>query len=137
MATPTKVEVIRKYVELLRNDDVTAFPPPLYEMFDKTINTKDWSEIRLWVHVFVSNYATTPVTASAKLNVSFFHIFGITLGGGGSYPYSNAVIPWNGFTSYINGFVSAPIIGEKLRIVCFAEDLPTGPYQLFVTYYLV
>jgi hypothetical protein len=87
------------------------------------------------VHVFVSNYATTPVTASAKLNIKFFHLFGI--GGAEQFSYRDAVIPWNGVTSYINGFVSAPIIGQKLRIACYAESLPAGPFQLFVAYYLV
>jgi hypothetical protein len=137
MAAHTKVEVVRKYVELLRNDSAPTFSPPLYEVFDKTIDTADWNEIRLWVHVFVTNYATTPVTAAAKLKGEFFHVFGIVLGGGGQFPYRESVIPWNGFTSYINGYVSAPIIGEKLRIVCLAENLPAGPYELFVTYYLV
>ncbi|HME50364.1 hypothetical protein [Mycobacterium sp.] len=137
MAAPTKVEVVRKYVELLRNDNAPTFTPPLYEVFDETIDVGDWNEIRLWVHVFVSNYAATPVTAAAKLNVQFFHLFGMQLGGGGQFPYSNAVIPWDGFTSYINGYVSAPIIGERLRILCFAGSLPPGPYELFVTYYLV
>ncbi len=137
MAAPTKVEVVRKYVELLRNDNAPTFSPPLHEVFDQTIDVGDWNEIRLWVHVFVSNYATTPVTAAAKLNVQFFHVFGMQLGGGGQFPYSNAVIPWDGVTSYINGYVSAPIIGEQLRILCYAESLPPGPYELFVTYYLV
>jgi hypothetical protein len=137
MAAPTKVEVVRKYVELLRNDNAPTFSPPLNEVFDKTIDVGDWKEIRLWVHVFVSNYATTPVTAAAQLNVQFLHVFGVQLGGGGEFIYSNAVIPGDGFTSYINGYVSAPIIGEQLRIVCYAESLPPGPYELFVTYYLV
>ena len=88
-------------------------------------------------HVFITNYATTPLTAAAKLRVEFLHVFGITLGGGGQYQYSQPIIPWNGVTSYINGYVSAPIIGEKLRILRLAENLPAGPYQLFVTYYLV
>lgn len=134
---PTNVEVVRKYVELIRNDSAPTFSPPLYEVFDQTIDTANWNEIRLWVHVFITNYATTPLTAAAKLRVEFLHVFGITLGGGGQYQYSQPVIPWNGVTSYINGYVSAPIIGEKLRILCLAENLPAGPYQLFVTYYLV
>jgi hypothetical protein len=137
MAAPTKVEVVRKYVELLRNDNASTFSPPLHEVFDETIDVGDWNEIRLWVHVFISNYATTPLTAAAKLNVQFLHIFGIQLGGGGQFIYSNAAISWDHVTSYINGYVSAPIIGEKLRILCYAESLPPGPYELFATYYLV
>ncbi len=90
---PTNVEVVRKYVELIRNDSAPTFSPPLYEVFDQTIDTANWDEIRLWVHVFITNYATTPLTAAAKLRVEFLHVFGITLGGGGQYQYSQPIIP--------------------------------------------
>ena len=126
-----------KYVELYRNDNVPSFPAPLRAVFDKTIETLGYSEIRVWVHVFVENYAKTPVTSAAKLNVRFMHLFGGQLGSGGQFDYKQSVIPWNSVTSFINGDVVAPIIGDKLRILCTAGDLPAGPYSVFVTYYLV
>jgi hypothetical protein len=126
-----------KYVELLRDDNVASFPPPLHAVVDKIIDTAGARDIRVWVHVFVKNYAQTPVTAAAKLNVRFLHTFGGQLGGGGQFDYLQATIPWNHVTSYINGYVAAPIIGDKLRILCIADGVPAGPYQVFVTYYLV
>ena len=85
MAAPTKVEVVRKYVELLRNESAPTSLPPLHKVFDKTIDVGNWNEIRLWVHVFVSNYNTTPLTSAAQLNVQFLHLFGAQLGGGPIY----------------------------------------------------
>ena len=126
-----------KYVELIRQDNLASFPPPFFFVFDSTIDTADWREIRVWVHVFVENYAQTPVTAAAYLNVRFMHVFGYQLGGGGEFHYTQATIPWNNVTSYIDGYVTAPIIGNKLRIVCGPENLPPGPYDVFVTYYLL
>lgn len=126
-----------KYVELIRQDNLAGFPPPFHTVFDNIINTADWKEIRVWVHVFVENYAQTPLTAAAKLNVRFLHVFGQQLGGGGQFDYTRVTIPWNSVTSYIDGYVAAPIIGDKLRIVCDPENLPPGPYNVFVAYYLL
>jgi hypothetical protein len=126
-----------KYVELIRQDNLASFPPPLNAVFDNIIYTADWKEIRVWVHVFVEHFATTPVTAATKLHVRFLHVFGQQLGGGGQFDYTQRTIPWNQVTSYINGYVTAPIIGDKLRILCIPESLPPGPYDVFVTYYLV
>jgi len=126
-----------KYVELVRDDNLASFPTPLHSVVDKIIDTADSKEVRVWVHVFVKNYAHTPVTAAAKIDVRFLHTFGSQLGGGGQFDYSQATILWNHMTSYINGYVVAPIIGDKLRILCTANNLPPGPYQVFVTYYLL
>ena len=72
-----------KYVELVRQDNCPSFPAPLHAVVDKIIDTAGFNEIRVWVHVFVERYAQTPVTAAAKLNVRFMHVFGGQLGGGG------------------------------------------------------
>lgn len=125
-----------RYVELVRQDNCPGFPDPLHAVVDKIIDTAGFNEIRVWVHVFVERYAHTPVTAAAKLNVRFMHVFGGQLGGGGQFDYAQASIPWNHVTSYINGYVTSPIIGDKLRILCSAESLPPGPYSVFVTYHL-
>lgn len=124
-----------KYVELVRQDNLAAFP--VLFVFDQTVETAGWKEISVWVHVFVDNYALTRVTSAAKLRIRFMHLFGHQLGGGGSFDYAAATIPWNNVTSYINGCVHERLIGDKLRIVCSAENLPAGPYRLFVTIYLV
>jgi hypothetical protein len=123
-----------KYVELVRQDNVAAFPDPF--VFDQTVDTAGWKEISVWVHVFVNNFNLAPITSAAKLRVRFMHVFGHQLGAGGSFDYAAATIPWNSVTSYINGDVHQRLIGDKLRIVCTAENLPPGPYQLFVTCYL-
>ncbi len=126
-----------KYVELVRIDHLASLPDPLHAVFDKTVATEDYAQVRVWVQVFVENYAHTPVTAAARLNVRFLHSFGQQLGGGGQFDYSHATIAWNNVTSYINGYVTAPIIGSQLRILCTAENLPAGPYNVFATYYLL
>jgi hypothetical protein len=33
--------------------------------------------------------------------------------------------------------VARILIGNQLRLVCHPENLPPGPYKLYVTYYLV
>ena len=130
---PTDAE----YVELVRQDGVAAFPPPLHALCNKIIDTKNYAEIRLWVHVFILGFEHAPVTEAAKLKVRFVHVFGHQLGGGGQFDYTQRSISWNQVTSYINGYVTAPIIGDRLRILCIPESLPSGPYNVFVTYYLV
>jgi hypothetical protein len=45
-----------KYVELIREDNLMSFPPPLGAVCDKIIDTTDYREIRVWVHVFVRNF---------------------------------------------------------------------------------
>jgi hypothetical protein len=131
-----KKRVRTKYVELIALDNVPAFAEPIgpgYQVaFDETIATAGFSEIRLWVHIFATNYETTPVTSAARLTVRFMHQFG-----GGSFHYEEGTIPYNGVTSYINGYCAQPIIGDRLRLWCHPENLPPGPYQLYVTYYLV
>jgi hypothetical protein len=125
---PTDAE----YVELIRQDGVASFP---HALCDKIIDTKKYAEIRLWVHLFVLGEAQ--VTETTKLNVRFMHVFGHQLGGGGQFDYAQRTIPWNHLTSFIDGYVTAPIIGDSLRILCIPESLPSGPYNVFVTYYLV
>ena len=130
---PTDAE----YIELVRQDGLAAFPPPLHALCDKIIDTKRYAEIRIWVHVFVRGYEHAQVTEATKLKVRFMHVFGQQLGGGGQFDYTQRTIPWNYVTSYINGYVTAPIIGDMLRILVIPEGLPSGPYDVFVTYYLV
>ena len=124
-----------KYVEMLSLDNVvsleTPFGPGYPIVFDEKIDTEGFSEIRVWVHVSVKNYAATPVTNTTKLIVRFMHQFP-----GGSFDYTEGTIT-SDVTSYINGYLARPIIGERLRILCHPENLPPGPYRIFVTYYMV
>jgi hypothetical protein len=125
-----------KYVELianqLLNQPLTPIGPGYPELFDETIDVAGWKEIRVWVHVFVDNYQTTPIaTTSARLELRFMHNFA-----GGSFDYDKAVFQTN-VTSYIDGFAVKPVIGNKLRLLCHPENLPPGPYRLSVTYLLV
>ena len=48
-----------------------------------------------------------------------------------------ATIPWNGVTSYINGYAVKPVIGKQLRLLCHPVGLPPPPYGLSMTYLLV
>lgn len=131
---PPQKGIVTQYVELV-NETLGAFATPFgpgYDVaFDETIDTAGFNEIRLWVHVFADNYATTPITSSAKLAVHFMHVFT-----GGSFDYEEHVIE-KSFASYINGYCAAPIIGDRLRIMCHPTGMPPGPYRLEVTYYLV
>ncbi len=125
-----------KYGVLVARQDVPEFEEPFgpgYQVaFDEVIDTKGYSEIRLWVHVFVDNYATGPVTSQAQLNVRFLHQFP-----GGSFDYERQTLGWNNVTSYINGYVARPILGDSLRVLCSPRNMPPGPYDIFVTYLLV
>ena len=84
-------------------------------------------------HVFIVNYATTPLTPGANLLLRFMHDFG----GGDSFDYETANIPFLGVTSYIDGYTVKPIIGKELRLLCHPTQLPPGPYNMSVTYLLV
>ncbi len=126
-----------KYVELIADRAVptplTPFGPGYDVLFDEKIDVLGWAEIRVWVHVFVDNYETTPVTSVTTLELRFMHDFVSS----NSFNYEVAVLPWNGVTSYINGYTTQPIIGKELRLICHPVDLPPGPYRLSVTYLLV
>lgn len=124
-----------RYVVLVEQQHVPAFEEPFgpgYQVvFDEKIETKGFAEIRVWVHVFVEDYETNPVTPSSRLTVRFMHQFP-----GGSFDYEQGTITSN-VTSYINGYVAKPIIGDMLRLLCRASNMPPGPYTIDVTYYLV
>ncbi len=125
-----------KYGVLVARHDVPAFDEPFgpgyLVAFDEVIDTRGFSEIRLWVHVFVDNYSTGPVTSQAELNVRFLHQFP-----GGSFDYERETLGWNHVTSYINGYAARPILGDSLRVLCNPRNMPPGPYDIFVTYLLV
>lgn len=132
----TKVDLaLTKYAEPIKNQTIAALAAPFgpgYEvLFDLPVPVDGWKEIRVWVHVFVDNYAGTPVTASAQLELRFMHTFT-----GGSFDYEKATIAWNHVTSYINGYVVKPMIGKALRLLCHPVSLPPPPYHLTVTYLL-
>ena len=134
---PSPAPVSTKYVELIK-DKVLAGPEapfgPGYDvLFDEKIPVAGWKKIRVWVHVFVDNYETTPVTASTKLDVRFMHDFC----GSNSFDYAVTTLSYNHATSYINGVASQDIIGKELRLLCHPRHLPAGPYRLSVTYLLV
>lgn len=125
-----------QYVELVKNQTIAtpSYPVgPGYEvLLDSEIKVDGWKEIRVWVHLFVENYATTPITSAAKLELRFMHNFS-----GGSFDYEKITFPWDGVTSYMNGYVVKPIIGKELRLYLHPINLPPHPYRLSVTYLLV
>ncbi len=128
---------LTKYVELYKDKSLlgptTPFGPGYDVLFDSKVKVDGWKEIRLWVHVFVDNYAASPLTSAANLQLRFMHDFGSS----DSFDYETADIAFNGVTSYINGYAVKPIIGKELRLLCHPTDLPAGPYTLGVTYLLV
>ncbi len=130
------VTALTHYVELYRDNPLPnpsePFGPGYDVLFDDRIQVDGWKEIRVWVHVFIDNYAATPVTNAAHLQVRFMHDFA-----GDSFDYETANIQFNGVTSYIDGYAAKPLIGKELRLLCHPVDLPPGPYQLSVTYLLV
>ncbi len=125
-----------KYGVLVARQDVPAFDEPFgpgyLVAFDEVIDTRGYSEIRLWVHVFVDNYAMGPVTSQSKLDVRFLHQFP-----GGSFDYERQTLGWNNVTSYINGYAARPILGDSVRVLCNPKNLPPGPYDIYATYLLV
>jgi hypothetical protein len=125
-----------KYVELIAAQHLpaplTPFGPGYDVLFDKKVAVAGWKEIRVWVHVFVDNYAVTPVTASTRLELRFMHDFV----GANSFDYVTASLPYNQVTSYINGYSIQPVLGTEVRLLCHPVNLPPGPYTLSVTYLL-
>jgi hypothetical protein len=134
---PSPTPVLTKYVERIKNKalagPISPFGPGYDVLFDEKIPVTGGKEIRVWVHVFVDNYETTPVTASTKLDLRFMHDFC----GANSFDYAVSTISYNHVSSYINGVAFQPIIGKELRLVCHPRHLPAGPYRLSLTYLLV
>ncbi len=128
---------LTKYIELFKDKSIvgptTPFGPGYDVLFDATFKVDGWKEIRVWTHVFVENYAMTPLTNAAHLGLRFMHDFGT----GNSFDYESADLPFNGVTSYIDGYTIKPLIGNKLRLLCHPTGLPAGPYTMGVTYLLV
>ena len=124
-----------KYVELIANQPLAAasepYGPGYPVLFDVTFPVKGWKGIRVWVHVFVDNYAATPVTSATRLELRFMHHFT-----GGEFDYEKAAFT-SEVTSYIDGYAAKQLIGEQLRLICHPEALPAGPYKLTLTYLLV
>ncbi len=84
---------VTKYVELFSNEVIPGPTNGGYDiLFDQKIATDDWKEIRVWAHVFIVNYATTPLTPGANLLLRFMHDFG----SGDSFDYETANIPFTG-----------------------------------------
>ena len=126
-----------KYVEFVSIDNLANFPEPVGpgypEVFDKTFETKGYSEARVWVWVNIHNYQTNPIRANSQLDVRFLHQFS----SGDSFDYEEGTITGIAGFSSIYGYVSKPIIGDETRIICHPLNLPPGPYDVRATYYLV
>jgi hypothetical protein len=124
-------------VELIKNQLMAGPESPVgpgYDIqFDRKIPAAGWKKIRLWVHVLIDNYETTPLTPAARPQLRFMHDFC----GANSFDYAVSTLPCNGVTSNINGLAIQPILGKELRLLCHPENLPAGPYRLSVTYLLV
>ena len=121
-----------KYVELINKKVNTLDAPygiPL--IFEETIDTANYSEIRMFIHVFIENYNQTPLTINSVIAATLCHNVS-----SGSWPYSNKEIKFS-VTSYIDGWFSEKIIGNKVRVVASAKNFPKGPYTLSASYYLV
>ncbi len=135
--TPPITLSLTRYEELFKDKrmlgPLNPFGPGYDVLFDTKIKVDGWKEIRLWVHIFIENYMTTPLTDAARLQLRFMHDFG----DGNSFDYEAAEISFNGVTSYIDGYVIKSIIGKELRLICHPTGLPAGPYTLSVTYLLV
>lgn len=125
-------DLTNKYVELIANKKVAAFQSPYGtpQIFEETIDTAGYSEIRMFIHVFAEEFKKSPITNKTKIEATLFHEVR-----GGSWDYSKKEIR-SEVTSYIHGWFTEKVIGDKTRIVAFARNLPEGPYSVTVTYYL-
>ncbi len=127
---------LTKYVEPIKDQTIAVlaepFGPGYQVLFDLNVNVDGWKDIRVWVQVMYLDSAAPPVTAATQLELRLMHNFFH-----GSMDYEKTTIPWNGFTSYINGYAIRPVIGKQLRLLCHPVSLPSLPCQLTVTYLLV
>jgi len=125
-----------RYVELIARGNIPAVPEPIGPgygiLFDETIPSSGFHELRLWVHLFVRDFAADPVTPNTRLILRFMHCFDRAE----SFDYEQRTLSSN-VTSYINGYGCVPVIGDRTRVLCHPENLPSGPYDLYVTCYLL
>jgi hypothetical protein len=125
-----------RYIELLALRNVPSVPEPIGPgygiLFDETIPSGGFQELRLWVHLFARSYASDPITPNTRLIVRFMHCFDQ----GESFDYLQNTFS-SSVSSYIDGFACVPVIGDRIRVLCHPENLPLGPYDLFVTCYLL
>ncbi len=127
-------ELTNKYVELISAKKVDSFSSPYGapQVFEETIDTAGFSEIRMFVNVSVEDYEKHPVTKKTMIHATLFH----TVTNGSSHDYSRKEIR-SEVASYVSGWFSEKIIGNKTRVLALANDFPKGPYTVTVTYYLV
>ena len=125
-----------RYIEQLALKNLPAIPEPIGPgygiLFDETFNSGGFDELRVWVHLFVSDHARNPVTPNTRLILRFMHCFDQAE----SFDYEQHTIS-SSVTSYINGYAAVPIIGDHTRVLCHPENLPPGPYDLFMNCYLI
>jgi len=125
-----------RHMEILARRNFSTVPEPVGTgygiLFDEAVVTAGFSEMRLWTHLFVSNHTAIPVTPNTRLVLRFMHCFGQSE----SLDYEQRILT-SSAASYINGYASVPIIGNLTRILCHPENLPPGPYDLYVDAYLV
>ncbi|MEJ2011187.1 MAG: hypothetical protein P8X64_03060 [Anaerolineales bacterium] len=125
-----------RYMELLALRNVPAVPEPVGAgygiLFDETIHSAGYKELRLWVHLFACEYASDPITPNTRLILRFMHCFDQAE----SFDYQQVTFS-SSVTSYINGFACVPVIGDRTRVLCHPENMPHSPYDLFVTCYLL
>ncbi len=126
--TPSHTKLIQLVNTTVSQLDVRYGRPIVFE---ETIETAGYSEIRLFVHVFAENHRGDPMTAQSKLELRFLHPVA-----NGTWNYATHTLSTT-VTSYINGYIANDIIGNRVRILCFADNLPTGSLQIGVTAYLV
>ncbi len=129
---------VAKYVEHITLNNVQKFDEPFgpgYQVvFDTTIPVKGYSEIRVWVHVMIRDYQTQAAGPDTQLKVRFLHPFH---GNKDEFDYeSGTVQTWDG-ASFVDGYIVKPVIGNELRLICAPVNMPPGPYDVYMTYYLV
>jgi len=125
-----------RYVEALACRDLPATSDPAgagYSiLFDETLATGGFRELRVWVHVSIRRPDEHPVTPNTRLVLRFLHCFGTAE----CYDYEQCTLSSRS-AAHINGYGSVPVIGDRTRVLCHPENLPPGPYDLFFNYYLV
>ena len=114
-----------KYVEIepVRAEDFNYHEVP--------IDVLGYREIRVFAHLSANDSKHKPLPKESRLTIRFGHEL---KGMGTSYVTTTFR---REFSAYIEGWVTQPVYGKKLKLIVDADNLPKGKYTLHLTYYLL
>lgn len=120
--------------ESIKKPKFVQIKPVNFENFQQqsySIETLGYSEIRVFVELFKSDYKNQPLPKNSSLKL----IFTNEMTGIGS-PFKSITFNRD-VSAVIDGWAIEKIFGRKTKLIVDAENVPKGEYTLHLSYYLI